>query len=119
MSRELHGGGRWPGLWKVSPARRVSTPAAEVVAARPLQAALHAALGDDPAPCASHPEVWTSDQPDDVLVAAEGCHGCPARQPCGAYADAIEASAGTWGGVDRTPRDARRRPTSTDSRRTA
>ncbi len=119
MSRELHGGGRWPGLWKLSPAKgRVPTPSAEVVAAAPLLRALAGALDGQAPPCHGHAEVWTSEDEADVLVAAEGCASCPARRECAAYADAIAATCGVWAGCERKPQDRRRR-TSTDTERTS
>lgn len=115
VSSQRHAGTDWPSHWKASTAKgRVPTPAPEVVAAGPLLVALFTALGDEPSPCASDPEVWTSEHPDDVLVAREGCAECPARQPCAAYGQAIGATAGTWAGHDMTPRDGRRRPTRED-----
>jgi len=105
-------------LWQAPYAKgRMHAPAPEAVAAAPLLAALFAALGDEPSPCATSPEVWTSDHPDDVAVAQEGCAECPARRECLAYADAIGATAGTWGGIDRTPRYGRRRLDSTTDER--
>lgn len=110
---------RYPPPWRApASARRVPAPTSEVVDAAPLLLALFAALGDDPAPCDGHADVWTSADEADLLVAAEGCHGCPARRECGAYADAIQASAGVWAGLDRTVRDGRRRPI-TDERKSA
>jgi len=111
VSRGLHGGGAWPSQWKALTAGRTPVPAPEAVAAGPLLLALFTALGDEPAPCAISPEVWTSDHRDDVAVAQEGCAECPARRECAAYAVAIGATAGVWGGIDRTPRYGRRRPT--------
>lgn len=109
MSRTVHGGGNWPSRWAAPQAkRRTPTPAPEVVAAGPLLLALFTALGDEPSPLAGHGDVWTSDHPDDVAVAREGCAMCPARQCCAAYGEAIGATAGPWAGRDRTASDGRR-----------
>lgn len=68
-------------------------------------------------PCTSSPDLWTSADGTDALVAAERCHGCPARKPCQEYGEAIAASVGVFGGHDMTVRDARQgRQTSTDDR---
>lgn len=99
-------------------ARRTPVPTSEVVAARPQREALHAALAGQPPPCAASPAIWTSGDETDVLVAQQGCTECPARRECGAYADAIQASAGVWAGLDRTARDGCRRPI-TDERKSA
>ena len=103
--------------WKPSTVGRLPVPTPAVVTARPLLDALHAAL-DGPAPCASSPDLFTSGDEADSLVAAEHCASCPARAACLAYGAAIAATCGTWGGVDRTPRDARR-STTTDERASA
>lgn len=104
---------RWPTPWNPpgSAARR-SAPSVVAVAAAPLLAALFARLGEQASPCAGH-DLWTSEDPDDVLVAQEGCASCPARRECAEYAVAVDATCGTWGGVDRTQRDGRRRPMET------
>lgn len=102
--------------WKLSTVGRLPVPTPAVVTARPLLDALHAAL-DGPAPCAGSPDLFTSGDPEDALVAVELCHACPARAACLEYGRAVDATFGVWGGVDRTPRDGRR--TTTTERRSA
>lgn len=108
---------RWPPPWKPpASARRTPVPSYAAVSAAPLLQDLFAALGDDPAPCAVAPAIWTSEHPDDVLVAQQGCTDCPARKPCAAYALASGATAGTWAGQDMTPRSGHHRPTTTEGK---
>ncbi len=101
-------------LWVAPPAKgRTPNPLPEVVAAAPLLADLWDALDGQRPPCTASPATWTSTDQADVLVAAEHCTDCPARRQCAAYADAIDATCGTWAGLERTPRETRRRRTST------
>lgn len=111
---------RWPTPWPALPAAgRRPVPTAEIVAAAPLLAALLDVLDGQRPPCAGDPELWTSDDPDDVAVAVEGCAPCPARRQCAAYADAIGATVGTWAGRDRTSQDRRRPSTNTEMEHSA
>lgn len=48
-------------------------------------------------------ELWTSDDPDDQVVAADRCYDCPALLLCKAYADLAKESTGVWGGELRDP----------------
>lgn len=123
MSTARSGGTDWPTPWRAPYAKgRVPIPAPEAVAAAPLLLALFTALDGAPSPCAGSPEVWTSTDEGDALVAAEHCHACPARQPCREYGEAIAATCGVFGGIDRTPRDGRpgrRRTDHTEMERSA
>jgi len=60
-------------------------------------------------PCrGSEGALWTSDVPADQAHAADRCLDCPAMLLCNRYADLAGEEFGTWGGVTRDPRGARR-----------
>lgn len=83
---------RWPAPWRAPYARgRVPEPAVAAVRAGPLLLELLTVLDGTEPPCASSPQAWTSEHPDDALVAAEGCACCPAQTECAAYANACRA----------------------------
>lgn len=54
--------------------------------------------------CRQRPHQWTEDAPEHARKdAAEACNFCPARNACGAFADANHERSGVWGGADYTP----------------
>lgn len=67
--------------------------------ALPLARAL---LGGKVPPCAGDVR-FTADDPTARAAAAELCCGCPLNDPC--HAAGTTATAGVWGGVDRTRPD--------------
>lgn len=48
-------------------------------------------------------ELWTSDDLDDQILAADRCYDCPAMLLCKQYADLAEESTNVWGGELRDP----------------
>lgn len=48
-------------------------------------------------------DAWTSESPEEQVVAADRCLDCPAMLLCKEYADLAKVKAGTWGGVTREP----------------
>lgn len=66
------------------------------------RAALERLLAGSEPPCATEPEAWYPTTPEGVEQATDACMGCPALFACAAYADALAADLGVWGGTDRT-----------------
>ena len=65
--------------------------------------ALQLALDEVRPPCAGD-DRWTSDDPDDLLEAADRCLDCPLMLACDEYATTADERHGCWGGVVRDPR---------------
>lgn len=54
--------------------------------------------------CTTRPDQWSQDAPQHARKdAAEACTFCPARNACGAFADANRERSGVWGGRDYSP----------------
>lgn len=74
------------------------------VSALPAWRALTRAMLDaGPVPCASDPEAWTGDDPEEHAYAARACRRCPVLDQCRTFATANGETSGVWGGADRTP----------------
>lgn len=102
--------------WKAETYRPTLAEVRVARAAGPALEALHQALGSTPPPC-TEDDRWTSEERTDVAHAVQGCQACPARRECLAYGRAVQASCGTWGGVQLRTRS--NRNTETTETRTA
>lgn len=56
--------------------------------------------------CLTHPDpdLWHSENDDDLLEAKRVCRTCPIMMECRAYAIRNEERLGVWGGTDRWDR---------------
>src|SRR4051812_44370140 len=80
---------------------RATPPRWPSVQALPARAALDRALATiGRPPCASEPEAWLSEDPEDREIAAMYCVGCPVMNEC--HAAGRTEQFGVWGGKDRT-----------------
>ena len=88
-------------------ATRLSPDARRAFATLNAATAAAAAAGRPP-PCAADPDRWLGDDPAGRATAAAECAGCLAFAACGAYAEVAGEAWGTWAGVDRSARTAKK-----------